>query len=364
MNKFLIILLCFLLNLFGSCQGPKEVPNYNSLIKLTVIRSNTDKSTYSSIFSTIKKINLETNKDCLIGNIHNVKIVNDELYIIHDLSSESSLLRFKIDGHFLNVIGKDYGKGPKEIMNPRDFWVNDSIIEVWSRLNISQFHKNGVFIKKKFNAFIPGVGFFKYKDYYYLYHSATPPYMLTKHKANGSVKAQYLPYNYIDAISYNDKVISYDNTILLFSSVYDTIYSFNNGNVTPKAYFEFVNMTSPMSSLKKSNNISEFLVKLKDNCVITNYFENTNYIFFEFTYDRKIDYCIYNKRENKSIYFNNKIIDDMAGFTFSAPVCLSNDDYLVIPVYYNELLDTRDKHNSQIVDIYDNPILLFCKIKP
>jgi len=96
MNKFIIILLCISLNLFRSCQDPKEVPNCNSLIKLSVIRSNSDKPTYSSIFSTIKKINLETNRNCLIGNIHIVKIVNDEIYIIHDLSSESSLLRWSL----------------------------------------------------------------------------------------------------------------------------------------------------------------------------------------------------------------------------------------------------------------------------
>jgi hypothetical protein len=367
MDKIYLILICLLANLFQSCQrdiSKKESTN-NPLIRLNVVSPDSYIKTYSSIFSNVNKIYLETSADCLIGDIRSLRIVDNDIYIIQQISSSSSLLRFNQDGRFLNVIGSSFGKGPKEIMNPRCFYIDNDVIEVWSKLNISQFSKNGKFIKKIFNAYFAGVGFFKDEGFYYLYHSATPPYMLTQYKSHGGIKAQYLSYNFIDAISSNDKVLFYDNQVSLFSSVCDTIYAFTNGKVLPKAYFKFVNMSSPASSLKNSNNISEFLVHLKDNCVITNYFENSNYIFFEFSHNRKLDYCLYNKKNDKSIYFNNKITDDVTGIPFNAPVCLTADNYLIIPAYPNEFKNkaNKDKNDAHLSDLFDNPILLFCKLK-
>ena len=364
-----ILLACSLMSLLSSCQlnHRREVksirPSNKSLMELKVLNPISPIKTYSSLFTSVRLVNLETTKDCLIGDIHSLRIDGNDMYIIHYISSSSSLLRFNTDGRFLNVIGKKIGRGPSEIMNPRDFCLDNNIIEVWSKLNISKFSKEGAFIKKTFNAYVPGVGFFKDDGFYYLFHSASPPYMLTKYKSHGGIKTRFLPYNYIDAVSSNDKVLFYNNHVSLFSSVSDTIYTFINGDVIPSAYFNFVNMTSAHSSLKKSKHITEFLTNLKNNCVITNYFENSNYIFFEFSYNKKVSYCLYDKENRKSKYFDNKIIDDITNLTFNTPICLTDDNCLVIPVYDYEINSKKNKNSLSLSsDLYNNPILLFCKL--
>jgi hypothetical protein len=304
----------------------------------------------------------------LIGEISSLRIVDNDIYIIQQTGSTKTLLRFDKNGRFLNRIGS-YGRGPKEILDPRDFYIENNSIEIWSRLNISQFTKQGEFVQKKFDAFYPGVGFFKENENYFLFHSAANPFRVSKINPKGKVLEQYFPYIFFDAISGNDKVVYYNNEIILFSAIIDTIYEFKKGNFYSKAYFKYENVSSASAALKKSKNPLEFINELnnnKENCSIINYFENIDYIFFEFLHDKERIFCLFVKSNNETIYFNSSIVDNYLGTPFMDPICLTEENALVIPVYSIQFHKGATINNTDTIfsKQYSNPMLLFCKLKP
>jgi len=361
-----IFLSCLIIGVLQSCLRVNENEGINNqLIKLDVVFSDSCIQKYSSIFSGIEKVNLETAADCFIGNILSVRIIDNDIYIIHEISSNKELFRFSRNGYFLNSIGSNF-KGAGVSINPRDVYIDNDIVEVWSRLDISEFSKEGKFIRKTFDAYCPGVGFFKKNGFYYLFHSAAPSYMLTRHNKNGALRGRFLPYNHFPAESINDKTIIFDtNEVSLFCSVCDTIFTFTNGSVKPKAYFNFIGVASAPNVFYKTESIFEFVKCLKNVCIVTNYFENLNYILFEFSFNSKVNYCLYDKKAKTSTYFDNKIIDDLTGTIFTAPVYLTEDDCLVMASYNSEL-NTSYKNieiYTNAKQVNKNPVLLFFKIK-
>ena len=361
--KYIFIISLFI---FCSCtQSSFKESSGGQLIQLNVKLPDSYVKNYSSVFSEVKKIDLETRSDCLIGEIRSLSIVDNEIFIIQQVSSYSSLLRFNGDGKYLNEIGT-YGKGPGEIMNPRSFIIDNGLIEVWSRLNISRFTRDGQFVEKVFNAFYPGVGFYKKSGYYFLFHSASPPAMLAQYRSTGEKIAEYLPYHFINAESGNDKVLLLDDKITLFSSVCDTIYQIIDEGITSEGYFNFIGFESPVIALKKYDNILDFVRNLKNYCVITNYLENSDFILFEYSYNRKVYYSIYNKIKKTQVYFNDQIIDDLGNSVFSSPLFLTSDNYLIIPQYSEKIRDKSSNNETEsdpTAGIINNPVLIFCKLK-
>jgi hypothetical protein len=322
----------------------------------------------TTLFSDIIKIDLETSNNSLIGSIKDLKVIDSDIYIIQSTSGFYSLLRFNRDGRFLNEIGS-YGRGPGEMLDIRDFHIDNNSIEVLTNTDIAQYTIDGGFIKRVLKTPYPGVGFFKQDNYYFVFHSVMKPYTLTKQSLEGEIERQYYSNNYIDAVSENDKVILIENVVALFSSVRDTVYTVYNDEILPKTIINFVNMPSASLAYMKANNALEFITELNSNekgyCTINNYLENSNYIIIKYTRARKSFYCIYDKLQKKPFYFESQIIDNTTGVRYSNPVYLTNDNYLVIPVLKEKLttLSNLGTNSNTESNTYKNPEIWFCKIK-
>ncbi|HPM03648.1 MAG TPA: 6-bladed beta-propeller [Candidatus Cloacimonadota bacterium] len=368
MKCIYVVFSCLLSLTFFSCKNKNiNVITNPRLENIEIVYEDKYFDQEHKLFSEIIKIDLETSKNCLIGNIRDLKVIDSDLYIIQNTSGINSLLRFNQDGRFLNEIGK-YGRGPGEFLDIRDFNVDNNIIEVLSNTDILQYTIEGNFIKNVFKTSYPGVGFFKQKSNYFVFHSVMKPYMLTKYSPEGEMEKQYYPNNYIDAVSENDKVVLFDNEVSLFCSVRDTIYTINNDEIAPKVIINFLNMPSASIAYMKANNAMEFITELNSNeknyCTINNYLENSNYIIIKYSRARKSFYCIYDKEHKKSIYFDSQTIDKTTEVRYSNPIYLTNDDYLVIPVLKEKLtsLNNPETKSDSESDTYKNPEIWFCKI--
>lgn len=78
---------------------------------------------YTDLFESIKIIPLETNSNCLIGQISEIEIYNDTIYIL-DKNIAKALFMFDKNGNFIKKIGS-LGKGPGEYISPKSFTIDN-----------------------------------------------------------------------------------------------------------------------------------------------------------------------------------------------------------------------------------------------
>jgi hypothetical protein len=124
--KVLIIIL--LLLVLGTSKNNDS--QNKDIIVLNIDKYTSDgKLLYSKLFSSCKVIPLETNDNCLIGQIDQISLTNNELFIL-DSRSAKSLFVFSKNGEFIRRIGK-LGRGPGEYTSPSTFTINDKRKEIY-----------------------------------------------------------------------------------------------------------------------------------------------------------------------------------------------------------------------------------------
>jgi len=358
MHRFNILVFVNITLLFLGCKNNQQISSQSSELHKIIINT-VSKSSRNPLETLVlsKKIKLETNANCLIGNIKSIKIINSNVFILQSTSAQTSLLRFDSSGSFINKIA-NYGRGPGEILDIRDYIIEGSLIEILTNLKISLYTIDGEFVKEVLRTPFPGVGFFKQNGYYYIFHSVLKPYTITKLNSKGSIITYFLQNKYIDAISGNDKVNTFKDNISLFSAVRDTIYCFADDNINPLVILDTKNMLSASKAYKKSKDAMMFIDELNnknDYCTINNYFENENLIIIIFYYKRKGYLSIYNKKTKNSETILASTVDKITDSQYCNPVCLTDDNHLIFPVLDIEkkLINSED---------YNNPELCFYKI--
>ena len=90
------------------------------LIDLDTLKKEIGK--YSSFYSSVKYVPLETNNEFQIGKIEHIEIFNDTL-LIFDSESAKAIFVFDLSGKFIRKIGKT-GRGPGEWVQPVSFSVD------------------------------------------------------------------------------------------------------------------------------------------------------------------------------------------------------------------------------------------------
>lgn len=110
-------------------------------------------------FEDVKYIVLETNENCLIGQIKKIKFRRNNIFI-YDREISNSLFMFDMNGKFIRKIG-NRGKGPNEYITMEDFDLDDAdgiYIYDQPRCRIIKFNENGENVEN-INLPIWGVGF-------------------------------------------------------------------------------------------------------------------------------------------------------------------------------------------------------------
>ena len=366
MRKHLLILAptLFYLIMLGCDSNDSHMIKEN-IVYFPIKEVNKSSEKFNRFIGDVEYIKLETRNSCLIGKIEELRFYKNDIYLIEVMGSQKRLLRFNNKGVFLNQIG-EHGKGPEEIMNPRDYILQDSVVEIWSRLKMSKFSVQGNFIENLYKAHIPGPGFTKLDGFYYLFHSLSPPNMITKHNAKGKQIESYIPYKYSDASSAYDKVIRYDNEVKFFSSVHDTVYALTDKGVSASVIFRYENNLSPRSVVQNSQSIQEFIKNIGSKAYVIGYNENRNIILISYVIQKNKRFvCLYDKSSKLFYYFKKSDFYGPGQIPIEAPLFLTDDNKIVIPCFPNTLMKYGLDKNHEVSPILpaDNPILIVLNLQ-
>jgi hypothetical protein len=354
---------------------------------------------YSSILDTARILRLETNIDCLIGNVDKIQIYNDRIYIL-DKKSAKSLFVFNILGEYLFKIC-EIGRGPGEFISPRDFSIdtlNRHILIADNSANkILQYDYDGSFIKDT------SLDFNFTGSYAYLYPN--------KHifDVDGSHNSKYgnaflkklivtddkfsIKSSYINSVKWQEyfiqqpyKLHSTNNSIYYTPMLVDTIFEINPTGLKGRYYIDFGNSKIDVKSYTESAlSDKEILreVSLSKSLAfnILGFVENANYIFFNFLYNpaEQMNYVYYHKQDKDILYYNSVKLNEYTlglylpstsfkqEFVFVVePNILKRDFYkLESSGYKFSTAKAKERLEQMISSINDeeNPLLIFCSFK-
>jgi hypothetical protein len=142
----IVVVFIYLIGITNGCRS--ENYEENNIVEIDKLKY-TDTLFYSDIFEDYYVIPLETNEDCLIGEIKSIRFSNDKIIIL-DSRVSKSIFVFDQKGNFIRKIGC-LGKGPGEFIQPHSISVNKEKEELAiydAMLNKIQLYSlSGEFIK-------------------------------------------------------------------------------------------------------------------------------------------------------------------------------------------------------------------------
>lgn len=394
--KVLFPIVCFVVLL--SCSNNRnENIMVHSNVKTIEITDNIDESLpWDSLIAEIKIVPLETNKNCLIGEVSRISNLNDKFYIQD--KKNKVLIVFNEKGKFLFKIDKK-GKANGEYLELRDFKVDKKgDIYLLDFNKIIQYSSTGDYISTislnrlqgnvKYDFLSPLEFAIGEHDEFYLYNgsmgiqnSLKNQYAIYKINSKGII-GRYLPIK--------RQVFNYQNQFYEYHSVYnlqpilgnDTIYSISKGQLHASYYVDFGKrklIDEELPILRRG--LGKHIIssgKSRDLCWgISNIIETDDVIAFEFWNKGLLHYVFNSKINNNQIigkqHFCKRIRPSSFNCTYDnylvsvmEPYILKSMNNDISPGDYKNMSDMDKSIINQINDMdnLSNPALLFIKLKP
>lgn len=233
---FVMILICLV-----AC---KNIVTYNKKSTITINIDSIPHHNYSdSIYvKNLEKIPLQTDRNCLIGNIDKLEVMMDKIWIM-DKKITKQIFVFDLNGKFERTIGK-IGKGPGEYTHYlEDFFVDSLKKEVglmgaYGMLNI--YDLNGNYKKThNFKKYYP-VQIIPIKDSYLLRVNISSQELINNRKvykmcltdSKFKVKKYFFEQDKFESIYRDSGEKLYSNGLDIYfrKNFCDTIYKFNQYN--------------------------------------------------------------------------------------------------------------------------------------
>lgn len=154
-NRYIHSLFTVLLTsvfLINSCKYNNNVEvRYNSFYKIDFSESINEKRNVllSEIADTLIYVQLDNEKDALIGTVINAHLTKEYIFIQH--SGSSLISQFSRDGSFIRNVGS-IGRGPQEYLLARHFSINEKDRKIYIHTNWSRkilvYSFDGDYLKK------------------------------------------------------------------------------------------------------------------------------------------------------------------------------------------------------------------------
>lgn len=312
------------------CHVKSKNDNFNlnqNFVDVDIDNLETEKQiTFSSIFRDFKIVPLETSDKCLIGNISQIEIFNDTIYVL-DSSIAKALFVFDNKGKFIRKIGT-VGKGPGEYINPLSFTFDEknSQIQILDRKKIIKFNNNGELIGEiilnkedapKYIACLDGVTYVDHQ----IFQSRESSHLLSSIDNSGNILNKWLPYqSYVKGfrqpLNTTNHLVKTTQNIKYVKPMLDTIYCIANNTINPYFVISSQNKLTA-SDIREMNNIKDVL-KLMDyywNCKkflgARDYVENSNLIMFRYQNQGITHSLFYWPEYNKIECTKHPVIDDL-----------------------------------------------------
>lgn len=390
--KFWRILI--LLLLVSCSSNTNNDSRNNDIIVLNVDKVLSDnKLLYSNFFNSCKIIPLETNESCLIGQIDQIFVANDELFIL-DSRSAKSVFVFTKNGKFIRKIGK-LGRGPGEYTSPSTFKINDKRKEIYILdRNYQVIHRYDYTGRYQGNIKISGdrATDFIMTNQNQLYLDLVMgygdnKYLLRELSFNGIEFKKWFPTpEYGKGWSFNLDGKAFCQTqqdIKFYKPYLDTIYSIYPNEVIPFMCLSSDNLLTSkdlmeIKSTQKINNSSRGLYEINKIWGPTDYYEDNNLIFLVVNIKSSPYFILFNKQNKNSLavqFFN--FDDDLAYAPHTSPPFIGFTQTEFIKVirpteitnFKKKLMENKklliedEKIKLEQTSELSNPILIFYETK-
>jgi len=316
-RKSLIYVLILTLGLF-SCQSkqPKEEETTEPegkvkkelffTIPFAEIIKNKREVNLSEIAENIEIIPLENTKESLIGNVMNVELTRDYIFVKHNGSR--LLTQFTRDGKFVRHFGTE-GRGPKEYALMRLFSVDEEnelvyIHTNWTR-KILVFNFNGEHVKTiKFEGI--GRGHFSWSRDSFLVsfsepHMGTEPFVFIETNFQGDTLQGVKNHTLWEKKGERSFTVSYwgrnafyraNNKLHMKGWYNDTVYTYNdNKQLVPRYLVDLGEHKIPLELIPERQSPKP----VPGNCVWVGLNESSDYIFVRWG-----SHWVKNKKEDKA----------------------------------------------------------------
>lgn len=356
-NQFLSLLIIIV---FTSCKesgktpvssdrDPLIVKNEISIfdksikpVTINVIKSNESLLTSLLVDEDHKIIKLETNDDCLIGEITKVAITGNHLFVL-DSKVAKKLFCFDLSGKYLFSVGI-MGDGPGEMDTPRDFDVTENRIFIIDRqCRLFSFDTTGKYmsnIRLPFNT----TKICAFNDTTYFFYSNMImddfKFYLTKVAYPGNVESFTFPIQSVNVEKYGmPQAFSRNMTKSPFMKfLSDTIFTLTKDKIVASYVINFPTYY-PQTIFDNPNELDKVFSDHESYWKLANmHLAETDSNLFFLSFGEKIYSHFYNKQTFKYKMFSSTNDDYMfGGLGFSFPVGAYRS-YFIYPISMPEMV--------------------------
>ena len=397
---FFLFFLFFLLISCSKKQIQQDLPLDGDFYTIDLDAKKEISIPLSSFFKSVQTIILENRKECLIGNISEIQVFNEFIYIL-DSRKTKSLFVFDMEGRFIRKIG-GLGNGPGEYIEPNDFTldIENGIIYICDiRNRVLKYSLDGTYIHTiTIQAPLSNIAFIQfyngslYSNHIWWDKSEGNYLLLEIDTSDGKILNSALPLSYnkgwneLFFDSYSRFFMTRANNPPKFNMMFmDYIVSIGK-EITPYIKLKSENLTTEKDIDDfRSKKVLPFevgkIMKSSKNFNVHCYIENENYIMFRYGFSSRFT-VIFNKKTKETklatylrndLIFNQNQKERLGEFLFSN----SKGAYSILDTQRgNELYDFQSAIEKNIIvpeldkleqlkqlDDDSNPVIFFYEYK-
>lgn len=323
---------------------------------------------YSDIFKSFKLITLETNENCLIGQINKIELFNDTIFVL-DKNIGKSLYEFDANGNFIRKIGK-LGRGPGKYLAPISFAIDRDIrrIKILDNQKVLIYSMTGEFQKEihltydDSPRYIESLNGITYLDHEMFQYRASS-YLLSSVDSFGHTLKRWLDYRDYSKgfrlpFGTPNQFTKTSNDIKLTQPFFDTIFSISNNDVKPYISISTENgitgeEINEFNKLTNGEDISNFYWKCKKFLGVKTYLENDNLILFNFQNKGTTHTVLYSLSSKTSISTEYNLQNDLIPMVGYFPL------YTAYKNYFVSVIHNRTDEFKQLKQIVNNDCNIF-----
>ncbi len=371
LRSIIIVLIpyFFVMCHFKNKPDPISTTSTNkNLIEINIDEQDYDNTVlYSHLFKSVKLIALETNRNYLIGQIDEIELYNDTIYIL-DANIGKAIYVFDKNGGFINKIGR-LGKGPGEYFRPKSFTIdkNTKQIKVLDESKLLIFSINGNFQKEiplshydspRYLKSVNGITYFDHQ----MFRGRTSSYLLSAIDSTGQILNQWLPYKEYNkglTLPFGTKnhLVNTFYDIKFTQPFFDTIFSISNNDIKPFISISTKNNITideinDFNGLSDIREISNIYWKSKKFLGVKSYIENHNLIMFDFQNEGTTHTVFYNPKNKTFIFSKYMFMNDLIPMEGYYPFYAAYDNYFI------SVLEYRDTELKKLIENVNNGSIL------
>ncbi len=393
MNKKTYINILFFFFFLLACTPSKKRTDLQTIdIQKIDVKFDFGNFDFKDYFQYDSYLILETTDESLISQIDKIEFFENKIYILD--STMGYILIFDEKGKFLSKLDKK-GSANGNYITVDDFIIDQDILYLYDKTlgNILSYDFSGNFINKI--KIEKGYSLTKLKTNKWLLYLGNGSGDMNRNFSNlklysqeSKVLKEFLPFNkHLLGRSYSVEgtksiFTEYGDNLYILPFLSENIYMYNleKDELELKYTINFSeNSNIDIDENSSESEVKDFREKLNSGLIasrIHSFYKINNMLFFQFYYNHKRHFCLFNEAKVETICVSNRIFDEN-GLFFEPVVYFSdikNQDKILSVINGDEFSTCRniDKKNNNVINTIsdsigniedNNPILVWYKLK-